>query len=122
MKKIGSVVPRFFFQIPFITADGGNISYEPSAFIYLFYKRHNVKMLIAILIGFIRCGNVASILELDEHLGQEYKVFQHAPVVSDHIFNKLLLLFILSPLLALSAIHNFRLGSNYISHLLAGHP
>jgi len=26
-----------------------------------------------------RCGNVASILELDEHLGQEYKVFQHAP-------------------------------------------
>jgi serine/threonine-protein phosphatase 4 catalytic subunit len=27
-----------------------------------------------------RCGNVASILELDEHLGQEYKVFQHASV------------------------------------------
>ncbi|KAH9977820.1 Metallo-dependent phosphatase-like protein [Lactifluus volemus] len=26
-----------------------------------------------------RCGNVASILELDEHLAQEYKVFQHAP-------------------------------------------
>ena len=30
---------------------------------------------------FIRCGNVASILELDDHLGQEYKVFQHAPSV-----------------------------------------
>lgn len=29
-----------------------------------------------------RCGNVASILELDEHLAQEYKVFQHAPLVS----------------------------------------
>ncbi|KAF8226947.1 phsophatase-2a [Tricholoma matsutake] len=27
-----------------------------------------------------RCGNVASILELDEHLAQEYKVFQHAPL------------------------------------------
>jgi serine/threonine-protein phosphatase 4 catalytic subunit len=27
-----------------------------------------------------RCGNVASILELDEHLGQEYKVFAHAPL------------------------------------------
>ncbi|KAI0832910.1 serine/threonine protein phosphatase [Trametes gibbosa] len=26
-----------------------------------------------------RCGNVASILELDEHLAQEYKVFAHAP-------------------------------------------
>jgi serine/threonine-protein phosphatase 4 catalytic subunit len=30
----------------------------------------------------IRCGNVASILELDEHLTQEYKVFSHAPPVS----------------------------------------
>lgn len=29
-----------------------------------------------------RCGNVAAVLELDEHLGQEYKVFQHAPAVS----------------------------------------
>lgn len=29
-----------------------------------------------------RCGNVASILELDEHLGQEYKVFSHAALVS----------------------------------------
>lgn len=29
-----------------------------------------------------RCGNVASILELDEYLGQEYKVFSHAPSVS----------------------------------------
>lgn len=28
-----------------------------------------------------RCGNVASILELDEHLAQEYKVFSHAPSV-----------------------------------------
>ena len=28
------------------------------------------------------CGNVASILELDENLAQEYKVFQHAPSVS----------------------------------------
>jgi len=27
-----------------------------------------------------RCGNVASILELDEHLAQEYKVFSHAPL------------------------------------------
>ncbi|KAF7297609.1 Serine/threonine-protein phosphatase [Mycena kentingensis (nom. inval.)] len=27
-----------------------------------------------------RCGNVASILELDEHLGQEYKVFSAAPI------------------------------------------
>ena len=32
---------------------------------------------------FIRCGNVASILELDDYLGKEYKVFQHAPSVSD---------------------------------------
>ena len=30
-----------------------------------------------------RCGNVASILELDESLQQEYKVFQHAPTVRD---------------------------------------
>lgn len=29
----------------------------------------------------LRCGNVASILELDEYLGQEYKVFSHAPLV-----------------------------------------
>ena len=29
-----------------------------------------------------RCGNVAAVLELDEHLMQEYKVFQHAPSVS----------------------------------------
>ena len=28
-----------------------------------------------------RCGNVASILELDEYLTQEYKVFNHATVV-----------------------------------------
>jgi len=28
-----------------------------------------------------RCGNVASILELDENLRQEYKVFSHAPAV-----------------------------------------
>lgn len=28
-----------------------------------------------------RCGNVAAVLELDEHLMQEYKVFQHAPAV-----------------------------------------
>ncbi|EAU87279.2 phsophatase-2a [Coprinopsis cinerea okayama7 len=27
-----------------------------------------------------RCGNVASVLELDEHLAQEYKVFSHAPM------------------------------------------
>jgi hypothetical protein len=45
-----------------------------------------VKMyLITIAFGYCRCGNVASILELDEHLGQEYKVFQHAPsVCSSH--------------------------------------
>ena len=30
----------------------------------------------------LRCGNVASILELDEWLSQEYKVFTHAPPVS----------------------------------------
>jgi hypothetical protein len=29
-----------------------------------------------------RCGNVASILELDENLRQEYKVFENAPHVS----------------------------------------
>jgi hypothetical protein len=34
-----------------------------------------------------RCGNVASILELDEHLAQEYKVFQHAPSVSSLLFD-----------------------------------
>lgn len=33
-----------------------------------------------------RCGNVASILELDEYLGQEYKVFSHAPSVSRRFF------------------------------------
>ena len=33
-------------------------------------------------IFFCSCGNVASILELDEHLAQEYKVFNHAPMVS----------------------------------------
>jgi serine/threonine-protein phosphatase 4 catalytic subunit len=32
------------------------------------------------LLTAFRCGNVASILELDEHLGQEYKVFSHAPL------------------------------------------
>ena len=31
-----------------------------------------------------RCGNVAAVLELDEHLAQEYKVFHHAQVVSHH--------------------------------------
>lgn len=34
-----------------------------------------------------RCGNVASILELDERLAQEYKVFQHAPSVSSLRFD-----------------------------------
>jgi hypothetical protein len=34
---------------------------------------------------FLRCGNVASILELDDNLGQEYKVFQHAPSVCSAI-------------------------------------
>jgi hypothetical protein len=29
----------------------------------------------------LSCGNVASILELDDYLAQEYKVFQHAPSV-----------------------------------------
>jgi len=29
-----------------------------------------------------RCGNVASILQLDEFLGQEYKVFNSAPLAS----------------------------------------
>jgi hypothetical protein len=29
-----------------------------------------------------RCGNVASILEIDENLRQEYKVFENAPHVS----------------------------------------
>jgi serine/threonine-protein phosphatase 4 catalytic subunit len=29
-----------------------------------------------------RCGNVAAVLELDDWLGQEYKVFQHAPAVN----------------------------------------
>ena len=75
-------------------------------------------MLIVILFGFSRCGNVASILELDEHLGQEYKVFQHAPVVSDHMFDKLLPII----LFVRSAIHNFYLLSNSFSPLLAGHP
>jgi serine/threonine-protein phosphatase 4 catalytic subunit len=27
-----------------------------------------------------RCGNVAAILELDEHLNKEYKIFQAAPM------------------------------------------
>lgn len=35
---------------------------------------------------FSRCGNVASILELDEHLAQEYKVFHHAAVVRCVLF------------------------------------
>lgn len=38
--------------------------------------------LMAINIFLFSCGNVASILELDEYLAQEYKVFQHAPSVS----------------------------------------
>jgi hypothetical protein len=79
------------------------------------------KILIAILFGFSRCGNVASILELDEHLGQEYKVFQHAPVVSDHTFDKLLPIIIVFLLPVRSAIHNFHLRSNYFSPLLAVH-
>ena len=29
---------------------------------------------------------MASILQLDEHLGQEYKVFSHAPLVSSPFF------------------------------------
>lgn len=27
----------------------------------------------------LRCGNVASILELDENLGKQYKIFEAAP-------------------------------------------
>ena len=75
-------------------------------------------MLIAILFGFSRCGNVASILELDEHLGQEYKVFQHAPVVS-HRSDKLLPInhLIPSSLLARLFPINFHLCSNYFSSL-----
>jgi serine/threonine-protein phosphatase 4 catalytic subunit len=29
-----------------------------------------------------RCGNVAAILELDEHLGKNYKIFDAAPKVT----------------------------------------
>ena len=83
-------MPRFFFfQIPSSPLTRQLPSYErTSVFIYLLYindtQRKNTDY--CILSGISRCGNVASILELDEHLGQEYKVFQHAPVVSDHIY------------------------------------
>ena len=80
-------------------------------------------MLIAILFGFSRCGNVASILELDEHLGQEYKVFQHAPVVS-HRFDKLLPINHLTVFLPPCSLGCFLLISIFvqiISPLLAGH-
>ena len=30
---------------------------------------------------FCRCGNVAAILELDEHLNKNYKIFEAAPQV-----------------------------------------
>jgi hypothetical protein len=35
---------------------------------------------------FSKCGNVASTLELDEHLAQEYKVFHHAAAVRRILF------------------------------------
>src|SRR6266567_1691931 len=34
-----------------------------------------------------RCGNVASILQLDEYLGQEYRVFNSAPLASTSFFS-----------------------------------
>lgn len=46
------------------------------------------KLLTSFLPATDRCGNVASILELDEHLGQEYKVFQHAPLVCIPLFSE----------------------------------
>jgi hypothetical protein len=51
-----------------------------------FYLDHRFILLICTLpFSACRCGNVASILELDEHLAQEYKVFHHAAVVRDFL-------------------------------------
>lgn len=83
-----------------------------------------ISLLIIYFFGFPRCGNVASILELDEHLAQEYKVFQHASVVRPISFRFLIFhfsLFILQNTLSNLAFgffpfvdHNFHLGSNYL--------
>ncbi|GAW09397.1 serine threonine specific protein phosphatase [Lentinula edodes] len=60
-----------------------------------------------------RCGNVASILHLDEHLSQEYKVFSHAPVdVRSSFLNpgmicsNLVLYICIAPLLNLNLLAN----------------
>jgi len=42
----------------------------------------------------ISCGNVASILELDEDLRQEYRIFTHAPAVCVSHLSSLMVLII----------------------------
>ena len=39
-----------------------------------------------------RCGNVAAILELDEHLQRDFTIFEAAPQVNEQIFPDLELL------------------------------
>ena len=68
-----------------------------------------------------RCGNVASILELDEWLGQEYKVFTHAPTVSsrDPPLSGTLQWLLLIPVLNLND-NSFRTSAQFLlnDHLL----
>ena len=66
-----------------------------------------------------RCGNVASILELDEWLGQEYKVFTHAPTVSSR---DLLYLECSKPLLISALILNHGSFRTSAQSLLKDHP
>ena len=41
-----------------------------------------------------RCGNVAAILELDEHLNKDFTIFEAAPQVNRPIFFGVLVLFL----------------------------
>ena len=41
----------------------------------------------------VRCGNVAAILELDEHLNKDFTIFEAAPQVNTPIFFGAVVLF-----------------------------
>jgi len=74
-----------FVRFPTSCTSYPSVPIPPPHPYYLYARRERV-----LNDTWFRCGNVASILELDEWLGQEYKVFTHAPPVSlpDILYSK----------------------------------
>lgn len=60
------------------TGHGGISSHVQRLVSYGLVSSQLLLQVIAIIPN-LRCGNVASILELDENLGKQYKIFEAAP-------------------------------------------